>query len=221
MKRPDRPKDEKRARLIEAARSARTIIEYDKCRGDQDIRPLVDDNRRFGNPIDYLCLSVDGSSSCSPFPDFDTVLNWVESYRRFETLPTEDQTIAERPRLPICILIATDPPPTTRKEWHEDGVLREKVANLGALLLDRPKSPATPVSDDDLFLEIIAAAMPDPDPVQTMPPAIKFDFDWTPSIPVGPLGAEYGRQPSSVDGLDKDFPKKFDLYSEDSPDLEF
>jgi hypothetical protein len=213
-----------RAEMMDAARTIRTIIEYEDGGSDGDIERLVDDNRRPDNPIEFLCLAVGGSSSRSPFPNLDEATKWVGIYRHHEALRVNDLTTAYQARLPICMLVALDPPPTQLQEWREDSELRENVANLGALLVDRPKPAAQSVTDDDLFLEIIVAAMLDPVPIQPTLPTGGFDFLWKPSHPVGPLGAEYGRQPSPIDSPNKDFKdfiKRFDAYPQDSPDLEF
>lgn len=205
-----------REQMLETAQTVRSIIDYQQWR--DDVRGLVEDIHRPGSPIEFLCLSVGGSRQA--VPDLREAARWVERYRADEARWMQNLSHDERARLPIGILVATDPPPSEAAAWREDCEVRENLGTQGAMLLDRPKSRVS-VRDDDLFLEIIAVAIGDPASVPKPSLVGGFDFGWTPGDPVGSLGAEYGRQPSSIDPPDKDLFQRFDAYSPDSPDLEY
>ena len=209
-----------RKQLMDDARMLWTIIDYRKWRDEAP--PFLEDIHRPGNPLEFLCLSVGGAPHA--FPNLCEADRWVKQYRAGEAKWLQESPNVERAGLPIGILVATDQPPSDVDAWRKDCEIREALGAQGAMLLDRPDSHAGKAhKDDDLFQETIAVAAGNPGFVASRQPADKFDSAWTPNDPVGPLGAEYGRQPSSVDSPsnDKNFAQRFDAYSPGSPDLNF
>lgn len=209
-----------RKQLMDHARTLRTIIDYQKWR--EDAPQFVEDIHRPGNPLEFLCLSVGGSPHA--FPDLFEADHWVKQYRAGEAKWLHESPNVERAGLPIGILVAANQPPSDLDAWRKDCEVRESLGTQGAMLLDRPEVHAGTVDkDDDLFLETIAAAIANPGFIASKQTGDKFDSTWKPSDPVGPLGAEYGRQPPSADSPDNDkyFAKRFDAYTSGSPDLNF
>jgi hypothetical protein len=139
----------------------RTIIKYG------DVNKTVDreikKRRNPRDPVEFLCLCVARKPSDGQFVGLDSAHAWVDEYRNGEIQAAHNAFQAgEFFPPPIGILVVTDSPEP--EAWRNDVEIREKLALLGAIIIERADRTGDEVKDQALIRETVAAIVSEPAP---------------------------------------------------------